>query len=108
LVGIEEVIVPFHIVKYRLRDGSGSKVQEGMTIYCLANIFLIDGTQIVSSKGNKVTRLLLGRNRLIKGLELGLKKIRKNEKLRLVISAQYAYGQRADISLIPPNSKLIF
>lgn len=57
-----------------------------MTINCFVNIFLIDGTQISSSKGSKVTKFLLGRKRLISGLELGLQKIRKNEKLRLVIS----------------------
>jgi hypothetical protein len=68
LVGEEEVVVPYHVVKYRLREGSGSRVAEGMTLYCLVNVFLIDGTQIASCKGNKVTKFLLGRNRLIKGL----------------------------------------
>jgi FKBP-type peptidyl-prolyl cis-trans isomerase len=108
LVGKEDVVVPYHIVKYSLREGSGSTVQEGMTIYCLLNVFLIDGAQIVSSRGNKVSRLLLGRNRLIRGLELGLKRVKKSEKLRLVVSAEYGYGGQADISLIPPHSKLVF
>ena len=72
LIGTEEVIVPFHVIKYRLRDGSGSQVKEGMTIYCQINVFLVDGTQIVSSKGSKVTKFLIGRKRLINGLELGL------------------------------------
>jgi hypothetical protein len=68
LVGTEEVIIPYHVVLYRLRDGSGTQVKPGMTVYCIMNVFLIDGTQIVSSRGNKVTKMLIGRNRLIKGL----------------------------------------
>jgi len=49
-----------------------------MTLYCLVDIFLIDGTQIVSSKGNKITKYLFGRNRLVSGLELGLAKVRRH------------------------------
>lgn len=79
-----------------------------MTLCCLLDIHLIDGTQIVSSKGNKVTKLLFGRNRLIKGLEIGLKGTKKNEKLRLIISPDYGYGADTKNSLVPPNSKLIF
>ena len=40
----------------------------------------------MSSKGNRVTKCLIGRKRLIRGLELGLKKVRKNEKIRLIVS----------------------
>ncbi len=78
--------MPFHVVKYCLRDGSGATAEPGMTLFTLTNIFHIDGTQIVSSKGNRVTKFLIGRKRLIRGLELGLKKVRKNEKIRLIIS----------------------
>ena len=46
-----------------------------MTLYTLTNIFHVDGTQVVSSKGNRVTKFLIGRKRLIRGLELGLKKV---------------------------------
>lgn len=67
-------------------------MRSGMNIICYVNIYLIDGTQIVTSKGNKITKYLIGRNRLIKGLEIGLKKVEKNEKLRLIISSEYAYG----------------
>ena len=57
-----------------------------MTLYTLTNIFHVDGTQVVSSKGNRVTKFLIGRKRHIRGLELGLKKVRKNEKIRLIVS----------------------
>jgi hypothetical protein len=85
-LGKEEIVVPFHVVKYCLRDGCGAKAEPGITLYTLTNIFHIDGTQIVSSKGNRVTKFLIGRKRLIKGLELGLRNVRKNEKIRLIIS----------------------
>lgn len=68
LVGKEEILLPYQVIKYCLREGSGTRVQAGMTIFCYLNVFLIDGTQIVSSRGNKVSRMLFGRNRLIRGL----------------------------------------
>jgi hypothetical protein len=77
IIGIEEVIIPYHLVKYRYREGGGSPIQFGMTAYCLVDIFLVDGTQIAHSKNNKITKFLYGRNRLIRGLELGLKNIKK-------------------------------
>ncbi len=39
---------------------------------------------------------------------MGLQGVKKHEKLRLVISGEYAYQDQDDIKLIPPNSKLIF
>jgi FKBP-type peptidyl-prolyl cis-trans isomerase len=92
LVGREQVVLPYQIIKYCLREGSGGQVQPGMTLSCYLNVFLIDGTQIVSSRASKVTRLLFGRNRLIRGLETGLRGIRKGEKARLVIASEQAYG----------------
>ncbi len=65
-MGKEKVIVPFHVVKYCLREGGGASVEPGMTIFCVNNIYLIDGTPVV--KANRITKYLLGRNRLIKGL----------------------------------------
>jgi hypothetical protein len=70
------VIVPHHIVKYCLRQGGGSPVKPGMTISCIAHIYLIDGTPLV--KGGKITKYLFGRKRLIAGLEIGLKGVRKD------------------------------
>lgn len=86
LIGAEEELVPFHIVRYCLREGSSEAVSPGMTIFCLVDIFLSDGTQIVSSKGNKITKYLFGRNRLIRGLEIGLAGIQKQSKWRIIIS----------------------
>lgn len=106
LVGREQVIIPNHLVKYTLREGGGPPVQPGMTIECIAYVYLADGTPIV--RGHKTTRFLFGRGRLITGLELGLRGVRLNEKLRLVVSPEYGYEREKEVRLVPPGSKLVF
>ena len=70
------MLVPNHLIKYMLREGGGPEVKPGMTIHCIVNVFLIDGTPLI--KGTKITKYLYGRNRLIEGLEVGLRGVKKN------------------------------
>lgn len=55
-----------------------------------------------------MAKYLWGRGRLINGLEIGLKGVKKYEKFRLIVSAKYGYGNQSDISIIPADSKLVF
>ena len=104
----EKVIVPFHVIKYILRPGGGRSAEPGMTLSCLVDIYTGDGTQISNCRGGRITRFLLGRGRLIDGLEVGLKGVKRDEKLRLLISPDYGYGGDEEVPLVPSETRLIF
>jgi FKBP-type peptidyl-prolyl cis-trans isomerase len=45
---------------------------------------------------------------LIEGLEIVFSHCKKGEVFKVKISSEYAYDDRDEIKLIPPNSSLIF
>jgi len=92
-----------------LQEGTGEAMaKDGDTLSVHYTGTLEDGTKFDSSldRGTPFT-LTLGQNQVIQGWELGLQNMKVGEKRRLTIPADLAYGERA-VSIIPPNSTLIF
>ncbi|WP_233509677.1 FKBP-type peptidyl-prolyl cis-trans isomerase [Pedobacter chinensis] len=66
---------------------------------------LLDGTIFDSSKGTPITFAL---GRVIGGWQLGIPKIQKGGKIRLIIPSFYGYGNVAQGNILPANSILDF
>jgi len=66
---------------------------------------LLNGTVFDSSKGNPITFTLGG---IIAGWQIGIPKIQKGGKIRLIIPSYYGYGNVAQGTSIPANAILDF
>ncbi|WP_253249062.1 FKBP-type peptidyl-prolyl cis-trans isomerase [Pedobacter sp. AJM] len=66
---------------------------------------LLNGTIFDASKGTPITFAL---GRVIAGWQIGIQKIQKGGKIRLIIPSYYAYGNRAQGASIPANAILDF
>lgn len=66
---------------------------------------LLNGTVFDSSKGTPITFQL---GQVIPGWQIGIQKIQKDGKIRLIVPSYYAYGNVAQGSVIPANSILDF
>ncbi|MFC3559884.1 FKBP-type peptidyl-prolyl cis-trans isomerase [Pedobacter jamesrossensis] len=66
---------------------------------------LLSGTVFDSSKGTPISFALGG---VIVGWQIGIPKIQKGGKIRLIIPSYFAYGTQSPSSLIPANSILDF
>ena len=66
---------------------------------------LLNGTIFDSTKGTPITFTL---GQVIPGWQIGLQRIQKGGKIRLIIPSYYAYGTSSPSSLIPANSILDF
>ncbi|MFW0715751.1 FKBP-type peptidyl-prolyl cis-trans isomerase [Pedobacter sp. N23S346] len=66
---------------------------------------LLNGTIFDSSKGTPITFLL---GNVIAGWQIGIQKIQKGGKIRLIMPSLYGYGNVAQGASIPANSILDF
>lgn len=66
---------------------------------------LLNGTIFDSTKGTPATFSL---GNVIAGWQIGIQKIQKGGKIRLIIPSYYAYGTQSPSSLVPANSVLDF
>jgi len=90
------------------KEGSGAELRTGMELTFHYTGWLVNGHKFGSSKDlGKVSKVVLGMGRLIKGLELGLESVKQGGVRWLRLSPVMAYGPVAMTS-IPPNSTLIF
>lgn len=60
------------------------------------------------AKGRQPLEFQLGKGKVIKGWEMGIKGMCIGEKRKLIIPPHLGYGSRAIENVIPPNSVLIF
>ena len=71
--------------------------------------FLTNGTLFDSTRKRGETFCLrLGENRIIKGLELGLRNISLGETAKITIPSESGYGNQEIENVIPKNSTLVF
>lgn len=105
-----------------LEAGNGEFPQKGDKVKVDYSVRLLDGTLIDTSdeelaKANDLYyeqreyapyEFTLGNREVIEGWDLGIPKVDKGGKAKLLIPSQYAYGARNDGGPIPPNSVLVF
>lgn len=105
-----------------LEAGNGEFPQKGDKVKVDYSVRLLNGTLIDTSdeelaKANDLYyeqreyapyEFTLGNREVIEGWDLGIPKVDKGGKAKLLIPSQYAYGARNDGGPIPPNSVLVF
>jgi len=71
--------------------------------------FLPNGTQWDSSrKRGKPLRFRLGIGQVIRGIDAGVQQMSLNERVRLQIPAEHAYGERGFPGRVPANTPIEF
>ncbi|MGM9474861.1 FKBP-type peptidyl-prolyl cis-trans isomerase [Pedobacter sp. GSP4] len=89
-----------------IEPGSGSVVYSASTkITADYEGRLLNGTVFDSSKGTPISFLL---GNVIVGWQVGIQKIQKGGKIRLIIPSYYAYGTQSPSTAVPANSVLDF
>ncbi|MGB5037391.1 MAG: FKBP-type peptidyl-prolyl cis-trans isomerase [Blastocatellia bacterium] len=89
--------------------GSGDEAAKGQTVSVHYTGWLANGKMFDSSLDNGAPfDVPLGKNRLIKGWELGIPGMRVGGRRRLLVPSRLGYGVRGAGNDIPPNAVLIF
>lgn len=92
-----------------LIEGNGKAAERGALVTAHYRGWLEDGTEFDSSyKRGEPFQIVLSNNRVIQGWILGLKGMKTGGKRKLWVPAELAYGERQIVTMIPPNSNLIF
>jgi len=92
-----------------IRKGTGGAAVPGMRLKVQYTGWLANGKKFDSSvdRGEPFT-FQLGKHRVIRGLEEGLKGMRVGGIRQLRVPPEMAYGKRGSGAEIPPNSTLVF
>jgi len=89
-----------------LEPGAGSVTYQASTkITSNYEGKLLNGTVFDTTNGTPISFIL---GNVIVGWQIGIQKIQKGGKIRLIIPSYYAYGTRSPSSLVPANSILDF
>lgn len=97
LTGVEEQ--SSEIFYQMIEDGTGNTVQLGQQIELAYKGYYLDGEVFDESKQDQPIKFTLGYSNIIKGLEDGIKLMKKGEKGRIFIPSHLAYG--SGIQVIP-------
>lgn len=89
--------------------GGGKQLKAGDTVVVNYTGLLTNGVKFDSSldRGTPIS-FELGANRVIKGWDEALQKLRVGDRATLVIPPQLGYGAKGAGAVIPPNATLIF
>ncbi|QQS35858.1 MAG: FKBP-type peptidyl-prolyl cis-trans isomerase [Ignavibacteriales bacterium] len=92
-----------------IEKGSGEKAVTGKEAAVHYTGYLLNGTIFDSSIPRKEPiEFILGKGMVIKGWDEGISLMSIGDKMKLIIPANLAYGERGSGDVIPPNSTLIF
>ncbi|KAL7683982.1 putative FKBP-type peptidyl-prolyl cis-trans isomerase domain-containing protein [Plasmopara halstedii] len=81
----------------------------GQTVVVHYTGYLQDGKKFDSSRDrNKPLKFKLGAEQVIPGLDEGVERLCMNERAKLFIPADKAYGHKGFPGLVPPNTNLFF
>ena len=92
-----------------LKEGTGAEAKNGDKVTAHYTGTLEDGMKFDSSldRGTPFS-FTLGAGQVIRGWDIGILSMKINEKRKLTIPGDLAYGQGGVPGLIPPNATLIF
>ncbi len=91
------------------KSGSGVESKSGDVLSVNYTGYLSDGTKFDSSLDRGTPfEFTLGSGMVIKGWDIGLVGMKVGEVRKLVIPAQFAYGEQGFPGVIPPNATLTF
>lgn len=100
---------PNQLLMTTVKEGTGPEAKEGDTLAVHYTGYLADGTKFDSSVDRGTPfEFTLGEGRVIQGWELGIKGMKKGEVRKLLIPAQYGYGEAGFPGVIPGNATLAF
>lgn len=96
------------IIKYIIEQGEGDVAKNGQKVTAHYTGKLLDGTKFDSSHDrNQPFEFILGLGQVIKAWELTIATMKKGEKVKIVSTSEYCYGENGS-DKIPPNSSLEF
>ncbi|KAL5562177.1 hypothetical protein UlMin_031924 [Ulmus minor] len=109
-VGEEKEIGKQGLKKKLLKEGEGWETPDnGDEVEVHYTGTLLDGTQFDSSRDRGTPfKFTLGQGQVIKGWDLGIKTMKKNENALFTIPAELAYGDAGSPPTIPPSATLQF
>ena len=91
-----------------LKNGTGSKVEQGKEVGFHYTGNLTNGQLFGTSRGSEPLYFVAGKGGLIKGALEGIDLMREGDQFVFIISPNLAYGERGAGNIIPPNATLIF
>lgn len=89
------------------RKGKGKKPKKNDLVIVHYTGTLLDGSIFDSSRDREPFAFRLGQDRVIKGWEEGIARLKVGDRATFVIPADLAYSDRS-VGSIPPNSTLVF
>ncbi len=95
--------LPSGIYYQRLTSGSGDQAKSGDAVKLNYKGIYLNDTVFDQSTADKLLEFVVDRNTLIKGVNEGVKQMRKGEKARILIPSSLAYGP--SIAIFPATIK---
>ncbi|MGE0763090.1 MAG: FKBP-type peptidyl-prolyl cis-trans isomerase [Bdellovibrionales bacterium] len=102
-----------HVVTREMQAGKGKEVADNSTVKVKYTEWVYDpaalanqGPKIYETKDTPI-EIKIGAGKVIKGLEQGLKGMRKGGKRQLIIPAEEAYGDQGQAPKIPPKAMVM-
>lgn len=84
----------------------GDSIRLGDSVRFLMKVNLVDGSPVSTPQSEKIMQSIkIGKGQVVKGVELGLCKMKQGEKAELILPPHLAYGSAA-FGAIQPNSTL--
>ncbi len=91
------------------KKGSGRKIKETDFVKLHFSISLLDEKNIFSTyERNKPAEFEFGKKWDTDGINIGIKKLRKGGKAKVIVPSELGFGQKGRSNIIPPYSTLVY
>jgi FKBP-type peptidyl-prolyl cis-trans isomerase FkpA len=94
----------YYVIEHK---GTGAFPIDSQTIIIQYTEHLLDGTPIDGGH-SKIISMILGRHEVIRGLEMGVRMLKKHSKAKLFIPSPLAYGDNGMGKVVPPYMPLVY
>jgi len=100
------------VQKRIIQMGLGENAEKGYMIDCHIEGRLLDGTIFFNTikDGNQMSspvKIYALRRDVVKGVDMGLLTMKQNEIAEFKLKPEYAYGEKGNGNLVPPNTEVI-